>query len=127
MNQIAIGVATCAANWNRRVVCSRTWVPRVRAQTDSQVVFVNGEPELEPPYRLDHDTLICRCGDDYASLTQKTQLLARWMVNETTCDYLFKCDDDTYVHAENFAAFDPDGNDYVGCYAGESYASGGAG
>jgi hypothetical protein len=127
VSDIAVGVVTCAQNWNRRVTCSRTWVPRVRAHAGTQLVFVNGEPDLERPYRLDHDTLICRCGDDYDSLTRKTQLLARWMLDDTTCDYLFKCDDDTYVHSSNFAEFEPNGHDYIGCHAGGSYASGGGG
>jgi hypothetical protein len=36
-----------------------------------------------------------------------------------------KCDDDTYVHSSNFAEFEPDAHDYIGCRAGGSYASGG--
>ena len=126
-NDVAVGVVTCAQNWSRRLACDRTWVARLRAYGRAQVVFVIGDPSLTEPYRLDHDTLICRCGDDYISLTQKTQLLTRWMVNETSCEYLLKCDDDTYVHVENFVRFDPEGQHYVGCYAGESHASGGGG
>jgi hypothetical protein len=44
-------------------------------------------------------------------------------------DYLFKCDDDTYISLPRLMAVDPAGRDYIGAEwrPGVGYASGGAG
>lgn len=41
-------------------------------------------------------------------------------------DYVFKCDNDTYVSVPRFIAYDPNGRDYIGCKC-MFYAHGGGG
>ena len=70
-----------------------------------------------------------QCPDDYNSLSLKTRWLCLWAITNFMFDFLFKCDDDTYVHVDRLLKCDTHG-DYVGCdIPGHDYphASGGAG
>jgi hypothetical protein len=70
------------------------------------------------------------CGDDYNSLLHKMRQFCRWALTQDF-DYLFKCDDDTFVVADRFLEFDPGGRDYIGVdpvdHINPKFASGGAG
>lgn len=46
-----------------------------------------------------------------ASLVHKTREFCRWALTQDF-DYLFKCDDDTFVVTDRFLKFDPAGRDY---------------
>jgi hypothetical protein len=54
-------------------------------------------------------------------------MAAKYFTEYCPChDYMFKCDDDTYIHARNFAKFDIKGAAHLGARCG-TYPSGGAG
>ena len=53
------------------------------------------------------------CPDDYASLPQKTRGFCRWALANAEFEYLFKCDDDTYICLDRLLAV-PSGLDYCG-------------
>ncbi|MBI3861225.1 MAG: FkbM family methyltransferase [Planctomycetia bacterium] len=127
MNNLLIAVLSCQAYPQRRERCLATWIPKAR-ELGIDVVFVVGSPSQTRAVR-DGDLLIVPAGDDYASLPQKVAELCRWALAETDCDYLFKCDDDTYVRPERLLAVDVEGADYIGAEwaPGAGYASGGAG
>lgn len=59
-------------------------------------------------------------------MPQRTRQFCRWALESQQFDYLFKCDDDTYVAVDRLAAIDLCGRDYVGRDLG-GWASGGAG
>ena len=102
-------------------------------------VFLLGCPTAAAPVQIGPHALVLPCPDDYASLPQRTMWFCRWAtqysVLSTQWDYLFKCDDDTYISLPRLIAFDParpgvpGTPDYIGAEwrPGVGYASGGAG
>ena len=126
--KIIVGVLTPAEMTQRRLACSSTWVRRLNASPNVRVVFLVGANAEKA--RLDGDDLRLPCGDDYYSLVHKTKEFCRWALTQAF-DYLFKCDDDTFVVADRFLEFDPAGRDYIGVdpvdHINPRFASGGAG
>jgi len=124
--RILIGALSGAAKTARRDACRATWLAGIDARDDVQCVFLRGDPGLSKP-ELRGDELWLPCPDDYASLPQKTRGFCRWALANAQFEYLFKCDDDTYVCLDRLLQV-PSGLDYCGWKLGRrSYASGGAG
>jgi hypothetical protein len=123
-----VGVLTREEMTDRREACASTWVGRLRKTPDVEVVFVVGNGTGEA--WLDGGVLHLPCGDAYESLVNKTREFCRWALTQDI-DYLFKCDDDTFVVVDRFQAFDPAGRDYIGVdpvdHINPKFASGGAG
>jgi hypothetical protein len=88
--------------------------------------FVGDGAEVDGP-----DVVAVPAPDDYAGLVLKVRALLRHAVERYEFDYLFKCDDDTYVAAERIFDLVGGGAAFVGCKlldpAGSVFASGGAG
>jgi len=137
-DRLIVGVlsSTGEAYQARRIKCQRTWLPVLEA-IGVEVVFLIGTDQTDHPPRLvlpgEHGRigteLHLPCPDDYASLSQKTRWFCRWALANRAFDYLFKCDDDTYLVPDRLLGMDLSGVDYLG---GEwtpsvGYASGGAG
>jgi len=92
-------------------------------------VFLLGAGEaVAAPVRID-DLLLLPCPDGYDALPQRTRAFCEWALARGDWDYLFKCDDDTYVAIDRLAGFNPGRADYLGAEwtPGVEYASGGAG
>jgi hypothetical protein len=123
-----VGILTCAGHLARQEACRETWVRRLTASPDVTVVFLEGAAVQAAT--LHGDVLALPCGDDYYSLAHKTAEFCRWALARDF-DYLFKCDDDTFVVAERFLRFDPRGREYIGVdpvdHVNPRFASGGAG
>jgi hypothetical protein len=86
--------------------------------------FFYGEPHPRPA--LD-DEVYLPCGDDYASLPQKTIEICKYALREGY-DYVFKCDDDTAVYVDRLVKgllehrFDYAGYEHSGvCTGGPGY------
>ena len=92
-------------------------------------VFLLGCPTALQPELVGTHALVCPCPDDYPSLPQRTRWFCRWALAQNDWDYLFKCDDDTYVSITRLSLYDLAGRDYVGAEwkPGVGYGSGGAG
>jgi hypothetical protein len=121
-SRILIGALACHAFAERREACLATWANAVPDNVD--VVFLLGNAETAVPQR-NGNLLFCPCADDYPSLPQKTRWFCRWAVANCAFDYLFKCDDDTYIAMDRIANGAWSG-DFIGHDLGE-FASGGAG
>ena len=69
------------------------------------------------------------CRDDYRSQPQRTMWFCRWALERDDWEYLFKCDDDTYISIPRLLAYNQSGRDYIGSEwrPGVQYGSGGAG
>lgn len=126
MAQILIAALGCAAYSSRRERCLRTWVPEA-LKLGMDVVFLIGNGEGPP--RREGLLLHVPCPDDYPSLPFKVRLGFEWALQHTECDFVFKCDDDTYIWPERLLALAESGVDYIGAEwsPGVGYASGGAG
>jgi FkbM family methyltransferase len=94
----------------------------------TEVLFVVGGEWTGSP-RVDNRTLYLPCSDEYESLPEKVGQFCRWALENRDFDYLFKCDDDTYVRLDRLRQVIPNDHDYVGAEwtPGVNYASGGAG
>jgi hypothetical protein len=122
-----IGALSGWAYADRRKLCLETWFPDAAA-CGMDAVFLLGEPAVLKPERHG-PLLILPCPDAYRTLPQRTWQFVRWALARDDWDYLFKCDDDTYVSASRLAAYDPQGRDYIGAEwrPNAGYGSGGAG
>ncbi|PQO43821.1 hypothetical protein [Blastopirellula marina] len=121
--KLLIGVLSAEKYHARRQACRETWA-NCAAYEQVDLVFLIGDPQASLPYR-EADVLYCPCPDSYESLPQKTRWFCLWALASSPFDFLFKCDDDTYVAVERLLAILPSA-DYVGHDIG-GYASGGAG
>jgi hypothetical protein len=125
--KLLFGVLSCHKHAARREACLATWA-NVNGRDDVDLVFILGSGQNSQPVR-EGCLLHCPCPDDYDSLSLKIRWFCLWAITNYTFEFLFKCDDDTYVHVERLLHCDTPG-DYVGCdIPGHiySHASGGAG
>jgi hypothetical protein len=99
----------------------------VTEHADVTALFIVGSTDIQVP-TCGGDTLYVPCTDDYAHLPQKTFWMAHW-AEQQGFDFLFKCDDDTFVHISRLMAVckESKGLDYRGRMLARRYASGGAG
>lgn len=128
MTRILIGALSGLGYRGRRDNCRASWLADVKRFDNLSAVFLLGVGEdVKRPVYID-DVLALPCPDHYDTLPQRTNWFCRWALARDDWDYLFKCDDDTYVCVERLAAYQPAG-DYVGTewQAGVNYGSGGAG
>jgi hypothetical protein len=142
--RIMIGALSCWKYKERRDRCVETWMreedavkdtspgerPRYLHPTEHTItrsVFLMGSPGLEAP-ELTGRYLLLPGPSDYFSLPQRTRAFCQWAISRDDWDYLFKCDDDTYVSISRLLRY-PLTADYIGSEwaPGVGYASGGAG
>lgn len=119
--RVVVGALSARGYRQRREACCSTWIKPIPG---IELVFLIGKPELRNPWRVG-DILYLPCPDSYDHLSIKTKLFCQWALTHYDFDYLFKCDDDTYVDLERLLAV-PLGKTYVGADIG-GFASGGAG
>jgi len=136
--RILIGALSGWKCHDRRQCCLSTWMHDAD-ELKIDAVFLLGCATAARPEQIGPHALALLCPDDYPSLSQRTRWFCRWAIEEGGggkaeggWDYLFKCDDDTYVSIPRLAAYaakELAGRDYVGAQwrAGVGYASGGAG
>lgn len=128
--KIVIGVLSAEGYHERRQACLDSWADSKLDQT-VEIVFLVGDTRRNHPVR-EGSILYCPCPDDYASLPQKTRWFCLWALDSFDFDFLFKCDDDTYVCVDRLKELtdevnrDGESPDYLGHDMG-GYASGGAG
>ena len=123
--RLIVGILSSEPYASRRDQCRKTWLAALAAQPDGEAVFIVGDPSVPGPSR-DGDVLRVPCPDDYDALPQKVQIFIDWALANYDFDYLFKCDDDTYVCVPRLLRLDLLGRAYVGSLCGR-YAQGGAG
>jgi hypothetical protein len=134
MPRILIGALSGWKYLERRQRCLSTWMADGEA-LDVRSVFLLGCPTIERPEQIGPHALALPCPDDYPSLPQRTNSFCRWACEQPGWDYLFKCDDDTYISMPRLTAYDPADpatgcpRDYIGAewQPGVGYGSGGAG
>lgn len=128
MSRILIGALSGWKYHDRRKRCLDTWMADAD-EVDVRAVFMLGCQYSVESEQIGLHALALPCPDDYPSLPQRTMWFCRWALAQPGWDYIFKCDDDTYVSLPRLLAYDLAGRDYVGVEwkPGVAYASGGAG
>jgi len=125
---ILIGALSGWRHHERRARCLATWMADAEALC-TRAVFLLGCAAAAVPELVGPHYLCLPCPDNYDSLPQRTLWFCRWALERDDWDYLFKCDDDTYVSVPRLLAYDLAGRDYVGAEwkPGVGYGSGGGG
>jgi len=123
--RLLIPILSCQRNLHKRLGCRTTWMTGLSRYRDIEAFFVIGNAEVSRP-ELRGDVLELPCPDDYSSLPQKVHSMLQWCLERREFDYLFKCDDDTYVVVDRLAAYPLAGQDYIGDNLG-GFAAGGSG
>lgn len=126
--KILIGALSGTQHEMRRRRCRETWIADAR-RFGIECVFLMGGTEFTATPILFDDMLLLPCPNSYPALPQRTRWFCKWALEQPNWEYLFKCDDDTYVCIERLAEYDTAGRDYIGgeWTPGVSYASGGGG
>jgi hypothetical protein len=124
---LLIGVVSCTKYSTRREGCRTGWMQTTATHPEVTVRFVVGSEDVDSP-TLGGDTLYVPCKDDYEHLPQKTYWLAFWAA-ANTYDFLFKCDDDTFVCVDRLLTLlrDEAFSEYRGYEVCPGVASGGGG
>lgn len=91
---VLIGILSCQKNAYLHKHLKKTWIRDIPATT-ARALFLVGEKGTRE--RIENETLYLDCQDDYASLPQKVIRFLQFANKHLTYDYIFKCDDDTYV------------------------------
>lgn len=91
--QIVVGICSCVSMKNRRDAIRQTWL----RHSPSNIIckfFLGSNPLLEGD---GVDTIILDSPDDYEHLPKKVFDFFRYALENYEFDWLFKCDDDTYL------------------------------
>jgi hypothetical protein len=121
---ILIAILSCHANRERRRAQLETWLPPSCGPRLDWRFFI-GLPRTEEA-RQEPATIYVSTPDDYHDLPLKTAEAVAWAWREEY-EFLFKCDDDTYVRPERLLASGFESHDYSGWTKDRSYAQGGSG
>lgn len=115
-------VAICSAHGYqaRREACRQTWLQRLPPNVAAFFFVGTGYMSAGEP-----DVLRIGAPDDYTNLPRKVAALMRYAAAHFEFDYLFKCDDDTYVVAHRLQELA--GGDMCALLWNSRTASGGAG
>lgn len=124
IRNLLVGALSGLQHGERRNNCRSTWMADIRRHPGMDAVFLLGS-EVVASQRAG-DELHLPCENAYETLPQRTRWFCKWAIENTDCEYVFKCDDDTCIAIDRLAAFDPRGRDYIGRDLG-GWASGGAG
>lgn len=107
--RLLIGICSCQPFGEKRQAVRHTWFPR-DLPTVSASFFV-GAGEIAA---VEADTVTLQVPDDYEHLPLKVLEFFRHALNHYDFEWLFKCDDDTYVVPERLLKLTGNSADYVG-------------
>jgi hypothetical protein len=96
--KMVVGIITCVKNADKIAAIKQTWVKDLRKQ-QVDYYFIIGDPLLTG-CKIEKDILYVPCADTYESLLQKVYCFYKYVLENTTYDYVYKVDDDCFVNAE---------------------------
>ncbi|MBI4335972.1 MAG: radical SAM protein [Candidatus Omnitrophica bacterium] len=92
--RLLIGVLSCDKYRRKADAIRQTWLRDCRG-FGVKALFLIGRPGRRP--EISGDKLYLDCGDSYLDLPYKTAAFLKYAHKNLDFDYIFKCDDDTYV------------------------------
>jgi len=92
--RVIIGILSCQKTGDRKRAVEATWL-RDLPQKNVTAYFLVGRPGR--PAELSGNTLYLDCPDTYLGLPEKVLAFLEYAHTHLEYDYVFKCDDDTYV------------------------------
>lgn len=90
--RILVGICSCRKYPDKRQAVRDTWLSFPAEGVECQF-FIGGEGRCEG----EPDTVVVDAEDSYEALPQKVIAFFRKALSESDFDWLFKCDDDTYL------------------------------
>ncbi len=111
MSNLIIGILACGKYAHKSAAVRRTWLRDCR-KLGVKAYFLIGRRGLPP--EIAGDTLYLDCGDDYLDLPRKTTAFLEYVNKNIGFDYVFKCDDDTYVNMKTLLELPYADYDYFG-------------
>ena len=106
---ILVGICTCANTEKKRETVRKTWMAQSVPGIECRFFLGRREtPEKE------EDVIALWVNDDYDHLPEKVLAFFRYALECYDFDWLFKCDDDTYVALDRLAALVDDRYDLIG-------------
>ena len=120
--KILIGICSCDRFSERRRAIRETWLRNLPFGIN--VLFFSGDAgETDEP-----GLVSLPVEDSYEQLAAKVHCFYRYALEHYDFEYLFKCDDDTYVRPERLCRLPRSGVDFLGSMQVlQGYAQGGAG
>lgn len=106
---IVVAICSCGKNRNRREAVRQTWLSRPAAGVKC-VFFVGRGADVSG----ETDVLVVDADDSYDYLPQKVRAAFASILGSHDCDWIFKCDDDTYVALERLQAVTTVDADLIG-------------
>ncbi len=125
---ILVGICSGRNYYERRQACRETWLSR--PASDIACTFFIGVSDGEPePDEWSEDMLVLPAPDDYNHLPAKVVAFFRHALEHYDFQWLFKCDDDTYIDLSRLPSLPQEGMDHMGnrMYEHRNEVSGGAG
>lgn len=122
--KILIGICSCHRHADKRAAIRETWMQNLPEQICA-VFFVGQDGETNEPNVISLPTR-----DDYEGLPGKVQAFFRHALAHHQFDYLFKCDDDSYVCSHRLFSLVEIDQNYIGDHdhaTRVNYGNGGAG
>src|ERR1700741_38971 len=101
-----VAIKSCHKHAERRKACLETWLNQLDW---SDFFFLIGEPTKN----ILPDSLMCSVSDAFADIAPKIKCACEYALNENI-DFMFVCDDDTYVRPERLLRSQFENHDYVG-------------
>ena len=94
--RVLVGICSCRANREKREAVRETWLSRPVPGVECRFFIGGGtiSPDGEP------DVVVLPVNDDYDHLPSKVRAFFAEALATSDFDWLFKCDDDTYVALE---------------------------
>ncbi len=107
---IIVGICSCLPAKKRREAVRETWLKH--PQEGVECLFFVGDSA--PPPGEESDTVALPADDSYDRLPEKVLAFFRYALANYDFDWLFKCDDDTYLSLERLPSLARPGLDMVG-------------
>lgn len=109
-HKFIIAILTCEKNKDRLEAVRETWVKDLTENFKVFYVFARPGEKTE----LRGSNLYLDCADNYENIPGKIISLYNFLIANFDFDYIYKCDDDTYVNIQALLELDLEDKDYVG-------------
>lgn len=125
--RILVGICSCSSHPGRREAVRETWAAALPPEVGYRFFIGGGGDDPHP------DTVVLPVDDSYWGLPAKVVAFMRWALAHAEFEWLFKCDDDTYLHGGRLLEVAREAEGKYGLVGGLTlcwpyrYPSGGAG
>lgn len=106
---ILVGICSCTSAAPRRKACRETWLSRPQPGIDCRFFLGRREPLPTEP-----DVVNLWVDDGYSHLPAKGLAFYQWALENYDFDWLFKCDDDTYLALDRLESLCDENYDLIG-------------